>query len=130
MGDNMPLSERTRRECAHSPPPLVSEEARKSGRVRKEGMGRRVGGDRAGALLRCTAPCTSIRSLSLGGTEKQGGSGVAAAAAKTSQANNLIDQDLRLSPDYEKALALLKKALGIYEAELSKEVRGAGLGKN
>ena len=88
-------------------------------------------------MLRRTAPCSSIRSPSLAGVEvagKHGESGLAAAKAKTALAKSLIDQaehekvrgeHVRLSPEYEKALALLKKALRIYEAELSAEVRGA-----
>jgi tetratricopeptide (TPR) repeat protein len=48
-------------------------------------------------------------------------SGVGAAEAKTSLAQILRDQG-----KYEKALELLTEALGIYQSELSEEVRGAG----
>jgi len=50
-----------------------------------------------------------------------GDSGVGAAEAKTALAVNLMDQG-----EYEKALELVKEALGIYRAELSEEVRGVG----
>jgi len=47
-----------------------------------------------------------------------GESGVGAAEAKTAMALDLTDQE-----EYEKALELLMEALGIYQAELSEEVR-------
>ena len=50
-----------------------------------------------------------------------GESGVRAAKAKTALAGNLKDQG-----EYEKASELLTEALGIYQSELSEEVRGAG----
>jgi hypothetical protein len=53
-----------------------------------------------------------------------GDSGVGAAEAKTALAKGLFDQ---VAPGgYERALELAKEALGIYQAELSDEVRGVG----
>jgi tetratricopeptide (TPR) repeat protein len=115
----------------------LSEEGRKAvaERVRAEGVQRRDGGDQKGAwehLRKAVAVTEELcandkaRMDRLAGMRgevagMQGGSGVGAAEAKTDLAFNLLGQG-----EYEKALELLKEALGIYQAELSEKVRGAG----
>jgi len=115
----------------------VSEEGRKAvaERVREEGVARRKRGDQVGALVhlrRAIAVTEELcandrarmdRMVGMRGevAEMLGKSGVGAVWAKTALAENLRDQG-----EYEKALALLKEAFGIYQAELSEKVREAG----
>ena len=115
----------------------LSEAGRKAvvERVREEAVRRWSLVDREGALkhLRkaiavmeelCTNDSARVDRLAmmLGEVvEIHGESGVGAAEARTALADNLQDHG-----DYDKALELLKKALEIYQAELSEEVRGVG----
>ena len=115
----------------------VSEEGRKAvaERVRKMGLKRRDGGDRKGALQRLNQAINVTEELSANNRAREnrvagilgevarmpGDSGDGAAGAKTRLAD-----DLRSHGEFTKALELLQEALGIYQAELSEEVRGAG----
>jgi hypothetical protein len=111
----------------------MSEEGRKTlaELVREEGVRRRDGGDREGALEHLRKAIAVTEELCANDRARMdrlarmrgevagmlGGSGLGAAEAKTALAENLMDQG-----EYEKALELLKEALGIYQAELSEEV--------
>jgi tetratricopeptide (TPR) repeat protein len=102
--------------------------------VREEGVRRRDGGDREGALGHLSKAIAVTEELCandkprmdrLAGLREEvagmhGESGVGAAEAKTALAENLRGQG-----EYEKASELLTEALGIYQSELSEEVRGA-----
>ncbi|KAJ1465305.1 hypothetical protein T484DRAFT_2787714 [Baffinella frigidus] len=104
-------------------------------RVPEEGVTPRDGGDREGALEHLSKEievteelCANDRAQMdrLAGVRGEvagvhGESEVGAAEAKTAQAS-----DLEAQGEYEKALELVKEALGIYQAELSEEVRGEG----
>ena len=115
----------------------VSEEGRKAvvEVVWQEGARRRDGGDRDGALGHLRKAIAVTRELCANSRARMdrlakmreevagmhGESGVGAADAKTDLAHNLVKQG-----EYEKASGLLTEALGIYQAELSEEVREAG----
>jgi len=114
----------------------VSEEGRKAVAelVRAEGVRRRDGGDRDGALGHLSKAIAVTEELCandkarmdrLAGMREEvagmhGESGVGAAEAKVALANHVGEQG-----EYEKASELLTEALGIYKSELSEEVRGA-----
>jgi len=102
-------------------------------RVRQAGVERWNHRDRAGALKHLYKAIAMTEELCANDRARMdrlavmrgelvgnhGDSGVGAAEAQTALASDLEDQG-----EYEKALKLLKEALGIYQAELSEEVRG------
>jgi hypothetical protein len=115
----------------------VSEEGRKAvtERVWEEAMGRLNRGDREGALEHLRKAIAVTEELCANDSARMerltvmrgefarihGESGLGAAEAKTDLAS-----DLRLQGENAQALELLKKALRIYQAELSEKVRGVG----
>jgi hypothetical protein len=123
----------------------LSEEGRKAvaERVREEGLGRWNCGDKEGALEHFRKAISVTEDLCADDKPRKdrlagmlgevagmhGDSGVGAAKAKTALAVNLRDQGESqrgaIDGEYQKASELLREALGIYQAELSEEVRAS-----
>ena len=123
----------------------LSEEGRKAvaERVREEGLGRWNCGDKEGALEHSRKAISVTEDLCADDKPRKdrlagmlgevagmhGDSGVGAAKAKTALAVNLRDQGESqrgaIDGEYQKASELLREALGIYQAELSEEVRAS-----